>query len=92
MNTPQKPAEENLIKYHKKSDAAIGALTPEKFHVTQQSGTEKPGTAEHLNNNEPGFYVDVVSGEPLLASSAEFDSGFGRRQRSRWFALLHQLS
>ena len=40
-------------------------------------GTEIPGTGEYLDNKEPGIYVDVVSGEPLFASSAKFDSGSG---------------
>lgn len=62
---------------YKKSDAAIAALTPEQFRVTQQSGTERPGTGEHLENYEPGIYVDVVSGEPLFASSDKFESGCG---------------
>ena len=61
----------------KKSDAAIAALTPEQFRVTQQSGTEKPGTGEYLHNTEPGIYVDIVSGEPLFASSEMFSSGCG---------------
>ncbi len=61
----------------KKSDGAIAALTPEQFCVTQQGGTEKPGTGEYLDNNEPGIYVDVVSGEPLFASSDKFESGCG---------------
>ena len=65
------------MKPYKKSKAAIAALTPEQFRVTQQSGTEKPGTGEHLDNNEPGIYVDVVSGEPLFASSDKFESGCG---------------
>jgi len=30
-----------------------------------------------LDNEEPGIYVDVVSGEPLFASSDKFDSGSG---------------
>jgi len=65
------------MKSYKKSDAAIAALTPEQFHVTQHSGTEKPGSGEYLDNNEPGIYVDVVSGEPLFASSDKFESGCG---------------
>jgi peptide-methionine (R)-S-oxide reductase len=43
----------------------------------QRSGTECPGTGEYLHNEEPGIYVDVVSGEPLFASSDKFDSGSG---------------
>ena len=49
-----------------KSDEAIRKLSPEQYRVTQQSGTERPGTGEYLENKEPGIYVDIVSGEPLL--------------------------
>jgi len=45
--------------------------------VTQESGTEAPGSGELLDNHEPGIYVDIVSGEPLFASSAKFESGCG---------------
>jgi peptide-methionine (R)-S-oxide reductase len=65
------------MKRYEKSDAAIAALTPEQFRVTQQSGTERPGTGAYLKNDEPGIYVDVVSGEPLFASSDKFESGCG---------------
>jgi peptide-methionine (R)-S-oxide reductase len=60
-----------------KSKEAIEKLTPEQFRVTQQSGTERAGTGEHLHNKEPGIYVDIVSGEPLFASSDKFESGCG---------------
>jgi len=62
---------------YSKSEQAIAALTPEQFHVTQRSGTERPGTGELLHNKAPGIYVDIVSGEPLFASSDKFDSGCG---------------
>lgn len=62
---------------YKKSDEAIEALSPEQFRVTQQNGTERPGTGELLNNKEPGIYVDVVSGEPLFVSSDKYESGCG---------------
>lgn len=65
------------MKPYKKTDAAIAALTPEQYRVTQQNGTERPGTGEYLHNHEPGIYVDVVSGEPLFASSDKFDSACG---------------
>ena len=52
-----------------KTDEAIAKLTPEQFHVTQQSGTERPGTGEYLHTKAPGIYVDIVSGEPLFASA-----------------------
>ena len=62
---------------YQKTPEAIAALTPEEFRVTQQSGTERPGTGALLENGEPGIYVDIVSGEPLFASSDKYDSGCG---------------
>ena len=61
----------------RKTPEALARLTPEQFRVTQKSGTEMPGTGELLDNHEPGIYVDVVSGEPLFASSDKFESGCG---------------
>jgi len=60
-----------------KNQDALRALTPEQYRVTQQNGTEAPGTGEYLKNHEPGIYVDIVSGEPLFASSDKFESGCG---------------
>jgi peptide-methionine (R)-S-oxide reductase len=60
-----------------KSKEAIAQLTPEQFRVTQQNGTERPFTGEYDANKEPGIYVDIVSGEPLFASSDKFESGCG---------------
>ena len=65
------------MKHYRKSEEAIQALTPEQYRVTQQSGTERPGTGEYLHNSEPGLYVDIVSGEPLFASADKFESGCG---------------
>ena len=62
---------------YKKTAEAVARLTPEQFYVTQKSGTERPGTGELLHNHEPGIYVDIVSGEPLFASSDKFESGCG---------------
>src|SRR6188508_2955560 len=60
-----------------KDPAVISRLTPEQFRVTQQCGTEMPGTGALLHNKEPGIYVDIVSGEPLFASTDKYDSGSG---------------
>lgn len=62
---------------YKKSEEAIARLSPEQYRVTQQSGTERPGTGGYLYNKEPGIYVDIVSGEPLFASSDKYESGCG---------------
>ena len=62
---------------YRKTPEAIAKLTPEQYRVTQQSATEHPGTGEYLDNEKPGIYVDIVSGEPLFASSDKFESGCG---------------
>ena len=68
---------ENPMTQYTKDPDAIAALTPEQFYVTQESGTERPGTGALLNNKEPGIYVDIVSGEPLFASADKYESGCG---------------
>ena len=65
-----------MTKYFKDPDR-IAALSQEEFHVTQNSGTERPGTGALLYNQEPGIYVDIVSGEPLFASADKYESGCG---------------
>ncbi len=62
---------------YRKTPEAVAALTEEQYRVTQQNGTERPGTGEYLHNKEPGIYVDIVSGEPLFASSDKYESGCG---------------
>ncbi|HEX2437567.1 MAG TPA: peptide-methionine (R)-S-oxide reductase MsrB [Methylomirabilota bacterium] len=62
----------------RKSDKDLQtSLTPMQYEVTQCSATEPPFRNEFWNHHEPGLYVDVVSGEPLFASSDKFDSGTG---------------
>jgi peptide-methionine (R)-S-oxide reductase len=62
---------------YRKTQEAVAALTPEQFRVTQKNGTELPGTGALLKNKQPGIYVDIVSGEPLFASSDKYESGCG---------------
>lgn len=62
---------------YRKDPDAIAKLSPEQYRVTQQNGTERPGTGEYLDNKALGIYVDVVSGEPLFASSDKYESGCG---------------
>lgn len=60
-----------------KTSEAVAALTPEQFRVTQQNGTERPGTGPLLKNKQAGIYVDIVSGEPRFASTDKYESGCG---------------
>jgi peptide-methionine (R)-S-oxide reductase len=68
---------EKAMKDYRKTRDAITKLSPEQFRVTQQNGTERPGTGQYLDHREPGIYVDVVSGEPLFASTDKYESGCG---------------
>src|SRR5271156_1304998 len=62
---------------YEKNPEAVARLSPEQFRVTQRSDTERPGTGAYVGNWQPGIYVDIVSGEPLFASSDKYDSGCG---------------
>ena len=62
---------------YRKTPEAVASLTREQSQVTQKSGTERPFTGEYNDNKEPGIYVDIVSGEPLFASTDKFDSRTG---------------
>jgi peptide-methionine (R)-S-oxide reductase len=66
-----------MMSTYRKSDEALKALSPEQHRVTQDGATEAPGTGALLDNKEPGIYVDIVSGEPLFASTDKYDSGSG---------------
>jgi peptide-methionine (R)-S-oxide reductase len=68
---------ENEMKKYRKNPEAIAKLSRDQYRVTQQGATEYPGTGAYLYNDEPGIYVDIVSGEPLFASTHKFDSGSG---------------
>ncbi|OOB78360.1 MAG: peptide methionine sulfoxide reductase [Epulopiscium sp. Nuni2H_MBin003] len=52
-------------------------LTPIQFEVTQFNATERPFSNEYDEEFGPGIYVDIVSGQPLFASSDKFNSGCG---------------
>jgi peptide-methionine (R)-S-oxide reductase len=63
-------------KYQKNAET-ISQLTPRQYEITQERGTEPAFDNEFWDNKEAGLYVDVVSGEPLFASTKKYDSGCG---------------
>ena len=52
-------------------------LKAEQYHVVRESGTQMPFQNEFWNNDRPGIYVDVITGEPLFTSVDKYDSGLG---------------
>lgn len=66
------------INYHKPTDEMLKkSLTPLQYQVTQQQATEPPFDNAYWNNEKPGIYVDIVSGEPLFSSLDKYDSKTG---------------
>ena len=75
---------------HKKQTAPTGYLRPvpserelrsrlnkEQYHVMREGGTEPPFHNQYYENQRPGIYVDLITGEPLFSSLDKFDSGLG---------------
>ncbi|GGG71829.1 peptide-methionine (R)-S-oxide reductase MsrB [Edaphobacter dinghuensis] len=60
-----------------KTAEAVSRLSPEEFRVTQKNGTERPFENAYWDHDEPGLYVDIVSGEPLFSSLDKFHSNCG---------------
>lgn len=68
----------NKYEHFTKDPSAIKeALTELQYLVTQKSGTEPPFQNAFWDHKAAGIYVDIVSGEPLFASTHKFDSGTG---------------
>jgi len=64
--------------YQRPADEVIrNELTEEQYYVTQESGTEYAFQNEFWNRFEKGIYVDIVTGEPLFASTDKFESSCG---------------
>jgi peptide methionine sulfoxide reductase msrA/msrB len=75
MNTSKNKTDSKYSKFDKQ--AKLKTLTPLQYKVTQETGTEKAFDNTYWNNEEPGIYVDIISGEPLFSSTDKYDSGTG---------------
>jgi peptide methionine sulfoxide reductase msrA/msrB len=64
--------------YSKPDDKILRqSLSPLQYKITQKEGTEPPFNNTYWDNKKAGIYVDVVTGEPLFASTDKFKSGTG---------------
>lgn len=87
---PPRRAKPSEKKWSKPTAAELREkLTPMQYEVTQNGATERAFTGEHWNRHEEGIYVDVVTGEPLFASTDKFDSGTGWASFTRPIARGH---
>jgi peptide-methionine (R)-S-oxide reductase len=66
-----------MTSHYEKSPEAISKLTPTQYRITQEAATEPAFDNEFWDQKAAGLYVDVVSGEPLFASTKKYDSGCG---------------
>jgi peptide-methionine (R)-S-oxide reductase len=79
--TPQPAAsgheEGDMTSDYRRTPEALRRLTDLQYAVTQDDGTEPPFRNAYWDTHDDGIYVDVVSGQPLFASTDKFDSGTG---------------
>src|ERR1019366_1723434 len=69
--------EQSMSSTNQVNAQALSRLTPRQYQVTQENATEPAFDNEFWDVEAAGIYVDVVSGEPLFASTKKYDSGCG---------------
>lgn len=75
INLANEPLESKKIE---KNDKDLREkLSDEEYKVTQENATEKPFSSEYDDFDEPGIYVDKISGEALFSSRDKYDAGCG---------------
>jgi peptide-methionine (R)-S-oxide reductase len=70
-------APEKAFEVSKSDDEWRRQLSPERYRVLREHGTERAGTSPLDKNYAEGIYHCAGCGEPLFASGAKFNSGTG---------------
>jgi methionine-R-sulfoxide reductase len=66
------------------TDAELKArLKEEQYRVTRENATEPAFQNDYWNNEKPGLYVDIITGDPLFSSLDKFDARNGRPNFSK---------
>jgi methionine-R-sulfoxide reductase len=61
------------------SDSVLRSqLKEDQYRVVRENGTETAFRNEYWDNQKPGIYVDIITGEPLFSSTDKFDANTGR--------------
>ncbi|WEV40728.1 peptide-methionine (R)-S-oxide reductase MsrB [Lactobacillus sp. ESL0684] len=60
-----------------KKAARLKELNRKQYEVTQNAATDAPFSGKYDDFDQPGIYVDIVSGEPLFSSLDKYDANCG---------------
>lgn len=64
-------------KVRKSEDEWRRELSPERYRILREAGTERAFTGDLWDNKEAGLYRCGGCGEPLFASETKYESGSG---------------
>ena len=66
-----------MEKIEKTEEEWKAELTPERYRILREKGTEAPGTGEYVDTDGKGMYVCAGCGAPLFSSETKYRSGSG---------------